>query len=239
MSMPMIVLSPQAMPMEEPFRSHYHLTNAFNLSAVVRAGGIPVLPPYLGEAAARELMERADGLMLTGGADLSPALYGEAPLPQCGAIQPERDASDLLLLRTALALRRPVLCICRGCQLANVFFGGTLYQDLPAQYPGALAHSDYPGYACPSAHAVDLLPDTPLAALLAESRIGVNSLHHQAIRTLAGVLRPMARSEDGVTEAWYHPGLPFCWGLQWHPEMLDGDPRSDAIFRAFLDACRR
>ena len=238
MKMPLIVLSPQEMPMEAPFQNRYHFTNAFNTSAILKAGGIPVLPPELDDAAAEALLARADGLLLTGGEDLSPSLYGEDPIPGCGVCNPRRDASDLCLLRAARKLQKPVLCICRGFQLANVFCGGTLFQDLPTQKPGALAHSDDLHYAEPTAHTVELLPDTPLQRLLGLHSLPVNSLHHQAIRTLAPVLHPMARSSDGIVESWYHPGVPFFWGVQWHPEMLSGDSRSDALFRAFLAACR-
>ena len=129
---PLIILSPQDMPMEAPFRQYYHFTNAFNPTAILKAGGIPLLPPYLDDAAAVQLLSNADGLMLTGGEDIAPFLYGETPIPQCGPCNPRRDASDLSLLRAARQLQKPVLCICRGCQLANAFHGGTLYQDLPS-----------------------------------------------------------------------------------------------------------
>lgn len=238
MNSPLIVLSPQELPMEAPFRQHYYKTNAFNTDAVRRAGGIPILPSYADPETAEALLSRADGLLLTGGEDISPARYGEAPLPQCGTCCPRRDESDFNLLRAAIKLQKPVLCICRGCQLANVFFGGTLYQDLPVQKPDALSHSCYERYDRPDAHAVTLLPGTPLQTLLGEDRIGVNSLHHQAIRTLAPELCPMAVADDGLVESWCHRGRLWLWGVQWHPEMMPEDPRSLAVFREFLRHCR-
>ena len=239
MKKPVIVLSPQAMPMEQPFRQHYHYTNNFNMSAIRRAGGLPVLPPFLEQDEAFALLERADGLFLTGGDDLSPALYGEEALPACGTVDERRDASDYHLLAAALALHKPVLCLCRGCQIANVYLGGTLYQDIPTQYQTALHHSAYDSYSQETAHTVTLVPGSPLHTLLGQDTIPVNSLHHQGIRTLADRLRPMAAAPDGITEGWYLPGEDqWLWGLQWHPEMLEASPRADAIFTAFLAACQ-
>ena len=239
MKKPVIVLSPQAMPMEQPFRQHYHYTNNFNMSAIRRAGGLPVLPPFLDEAEALALMETADGLFLTGGDDLSPALYGQATLPACGTVDERRDASDYHLLAAALALHKPVLCLCRGCQIANVYFGGSLYQDIPTQYQTTLHHSAYDTYAQERAHTVTLVPGSPLHALLGETAIPVNSLHHQGIRTLADGLAPMAWAPDGILEGFcLTQPKQWLWGLQWHPEMLEASPRADAIFGAFLAACR-
>lgn len=239
MCSPMIVLSPQAKAMEEPFQRFYHYSNSFNTDAVRKAGGIPVIPSFLEPEEARALLERADGLVLTGGEDIDPALYGQEKLAACGELNPERDRSDCCLLETALALDKPVLCICRGCQVGNVWFGGSLWQDLPSQCGGALKHSVYAEHTRETAHPVEVLPDTPLAALLGSGELWVNSLHHQAIRELAPGLAPMAVSPDGLIEAWYRPGTPWLWGIQWHPEMLENSIRGEKIFTAFLEACGR
>ena len=143
MKTPLIVLTPQNMPMEEPFDKPYNYTNGYNTSAVLRYGGMPVIPTYLNEEQALELMKKADGLMMTGGADIDPALYGEEKMQQSGTIEFARDKSDIALLKAALALKKPVLCICRGCQLANVYFGGSMYQDIPTQAPSQLKHAYY------------------------------------------------------------------------------------------------
>ena len=239
MSNPIIVLTSQTMPMEEPFRQRYVFTNSFNMDAIRRAGGIPVLPGTLDPEDAEELLSQAGGLLLTGGKDISPALYGEETLPVCGKLDPMRDESDRLLFETARRLHKPILCICRGFQMANVLLGGSLWQDIPTQYPTELRHANYPEYTEETAHRVQILPDTPLHALLGADSIPVNSLHHQAVHTLAPVLAPMAAAPDGIVEAWYlKDSADWLWGIQWHPEMLQNSPRGDAILSAFLDACR-
>ena len=237
MKRPVIVLTPQAKAMEAPFQRLYHYTNSFNTDAVRRAGGLPVLSGFLEPEEAGELMERAQGLLLSGGEDIDPALYGQEKLAACGAVSPERDRSDLCLLEAALAQQKPVLCICRGCQAANVYFGGSLWQDIPSQLGPGLQHSCYPEHARETAHPVEVLPDTPLARLVGAGELWVNSLHHQAVRDLAPGLEPMAVSPDGLVEAWYRPGTPWLWGIQWHPEMLEDSPNGTAILRQFLQAC--
>ena len=238
MNTPLIVLSSLAMPMAAPFRQDYYKTNAFNTDSVRQAGGIPIMSSYADPESAEILLSRADGLLLTGGEDVSPERYGEEPLPECGKCNPRRDESDYNLLRAALKLHKPVLCICRGFQLANVFFGGNLYQDLPSQKPGSLTHARYEIYDLPEAHEVTLLPETPLHTLLGEDRIGVNSLHHQGVRTLSPELIPMAMADDGLIESWRHRGDLWIWGTQWHPEMMPDNPHGNAILQEFIRQCR-
>ena len=239
MKKPMIVITPQKMTMEAPYEGVYHYSNSYYGEAVLAAGGLPLIPPFLSDDTALTLMEAADGLVLSGGADIAPSLYGEASIPQCGKTPPERDQSDLALLKAALRLRRPVLCICRGSQLANAFLGGTLYQDLETQFGGSVAHGRGEDYR-KAVHTVAVVPDTPLAKLTGAPEIGVNSLHHQAVKKLAPGLAPMAFAPDGLIESWYGTD-PEQWlrGYQWHPEMLEDLPRRQAIFSEFLEACRK
>lgn len=237
MKKPLIVLTPQRMPMEAPFNGNYHYTNSYNMTAIVKAGGLPLLPPYLDEAAARDLMEQADGLFLTGGADIDPAIYGQEKVPSCGVLQPERDASDCALLKAALALKKPILCICRGSQLVNAWLGGTLYQDLPTQFESTVSHGVLERYDT-AAHGVRLVEGTPLHRLLEKDSLEVNSLHHQAIRQLAPGLKAMAYAPDGLVESWYlESDTQWIRGYQWHPEMEQPNPDSDAILKEFLDVC--
>ena len=237
MKKPIIILSPQEMPMEAPFQGQYHYTNSFNTAAIRRAGGLPVLPPFLTREEADSLMARADGLFLTGGADIDPAIYGQEKREACGVLQPERDASDLALLRAALELKKPILCICRGFQLGNAFLGGTLYQDLPTEFESTVQHRAADRYA-QTVHAVRLEENAPLARLLGKDKLEVNSLHHQAVRTLAPQLKAMAHAPDGLVESWYLDSqTQWMRGYQWHPEMEAPNPDSDAIFRDFLAAC--
>lgn len=208
------------------------------LRGVEEAGGIPViLPPRADRAALSGLLDRLDGLLFTGGQDVDPALYGQEPSERCGSLCPERDRLESALLPLALERDLPVLGICRGLQLFNAVLGGTLWQDLPTERPGEIAHRMEPPYDRVG-HWVTLTSDTPLARLLGTERLGVNSHHHQAIRALAPVLREMARSEDGLVEAVYAPDKRFFWALQWHPEMsLEVSPASPRIFSAFVAAC--
>ena len=145
---------------------------------------------------------------------------------------------ESILLRLAMAENKPVLGICRGLQFMNAALGGSLWQDLPSQHPSDISHHGAPPYDRP-VHAVTVLPDTPLSAVLGESSLPVNSYHHQAVRELAPCLRPMALSPDGLVEAAWHPEMHFLWGVQWHPEFsFRTDAASRSLFRAFVDACR-
>jgi putative glutamine amidotransferase len=181
-------------------------------------------------------LETCDGFLLTGGQDVSPALYGEEAVPQCGEICPARDVMDEYILREAVERDKPVLGICRGHQLMNAVYGGTLYQDLPTQNPSEVMHCMTAPYDR-GAHMVSVCEQSPLMDLLGKSECSVNSYHHQAIKTLAPVLSPMAVSPDGLIEAIYMPGKRFVWGVQWHPEFsYRNSPESVAIIQAFLRA---
>jgi putative glutamine amidotransferase len=137
---------------------------------------------------------------------------------------------------------RPVLAICRGLQALNVALGGTLYQDLRAEVPGALRHEpdapwDAEGRLAPSAHDVAVEPGTLLAGTTGRTRLAVNSYHHQAVREPGAGVRVAARAPDGVVEAIELPARRFVLGVQWHLELLDGDPVAEAILGRFLEAC--
>ena len=209
------------------------------MEGIAGAGGLSFMLPLSGdETDLSRLLSLCGGLLLTGGHDVSPALYGQSPLPVCGACSPERDRMESILLRLAMAENKPVLGICRGLQFMNAALGGTLWQDLPSQHPSGISHHGTPPYDRP-VHAVTVLPDTPLSAVLGESSLPVNSYHHQAVRELAPCLRPMALSPDGLVEAAWHPEMHFLWGVQWHPEFsFRTDAASRSLFRAFVDACR-
>lgn len=203
-------------PLVDEARESYWMLPGY-MQGVEQAGGVPVVLPLTDDAAAlRQLADTCDGFLLTGGQDVSPALYGAAPTPQCGQTCPARDAMEARLLDLALAADKPVLGICRGIQFLNVHLGGTLYQDLPAEHPTAANHHQTPPYDAPA----------------------VNSLHHQAIKTLAPGLAAMAVSEDGLTEAVFLPDKRFVWAVQWHPEFsfrVNEDSRK--IFKAFIESC--
>lgn len=207
------------------------------LEGVKEAGAIPVILPLTAEGTdIAQLMALCDGFLFTGGQDVDPQLYGEAMKPFCGELCPARDAMEQELLRRALEQDKPVLGIYRGLQFLNAALGGTLYQDLPTEHPSEIGHSMKLPYD-QAAHMVHILPDTPLAALLQKQELGVNSCHHQAVKTLAPGLVEMARSTDDLIEAVYLPGKTFVWGVQWHPEMsLRADEASRKIFETFVGA---
>lgn len=207
---------------------------------VRRAGGLPLmLPLEMTEAEIDRVLPLCGGVLLTGGQDVDPALYGEAASPLCGEISAQRDTLEAAVLSAALKADLPVLGICRGLQFMNVRMGGTLYQDLPTQRPESpVLHRMTPPYDR-AVHRVFLQGDTPLGRLLGAAELGVNSLHHQAVRTLAPALRAMALSEDGLVEAVYRPDKRFFWAVQWHPELsYSTDADSRAIFRAFIEAAQ-
>lgn len=209
------------------------------MDGIAAAGGLPIMLPLQSEAAdLDQMLAMCDGILLTGGHDVSPELYGHEPLPVCGATSPRRDRMETGLLRRAMDADRPVLGICRGLQFINAALGGTLWQDLPSQRPSGIVHRQRPPYDVP-AHDVDVLPDTPLSALLRAEALRVNSCHHQGIRKIAPPLKPMALAPDGLVEAVWHPGRRFMWGVQWHPEFSwSSDPSALAILGAFVEACR-
>lgn len=208
------------------------------VDAVLRAGAAPVLLPAIGDQAALQtLIRRIDGLVLTGGADVSPDRYGEEKLPLCGATSPQRDETEFALCRLALEMDLPILAICRGQQVLNCALGGTLYQDIAAQYGDALKH---PCYDTPrdQVHEVRVEPTSRLHAITGMDALRVNSRHHQAVKTLGEGLIVSARATDGLIEGVEMPGRRFVVGVQWHPETLsDYLPEAQALFNAFVEAC--
>ncbi|MBR5209018.1 MAG: gamma-glutamyl-gamma-aminobutyrate hydrolase family protein, partial [Paludibacteraceae bacterium] len=184
----------------------------------------------------KQLVSMCDGILFTGGHDVSPSVYGEQKRDVCGEPCVARDTMEGILLDICIRTQKPALGICRGIQFFNAYLGGTLYQDLPTDFPSTVEHhmsAPYDKYI----HTVSLIKDTPLYDLLRVDTLPVNSYHHQAIANLSPKLKPMAIAEDGIVEAVYLPEHPFLWAVQWHPEFLYGcDEPSKKIFREFLDA---
>ena len=235
MKKPLIGLTPLYDTEQEKFwmRPNY-------MEAVEAAGGIPlVLPLPERDDDIAALARLCDGFLFTGGPDVHPSLYGEETLRFCGAVNPRRDTLEAGLLREVMRLDKPVLGICRGIQLINVALGGSLYQDIPAQMQGLpVAHNQQPPFAMP-VHSVAVEPGTPLAAITGETRLMVNSMHHQAIREIAPALRCAARSADGLAESVFLPGKPFFLAVQWHPEYLwRAYQVHQKIFQEFVDAAK-
>lgn len=208
--------------------------------AVHSSGGIPVaLPPVIADELVPELLERLDGLLLSGGDDVDPVHYGEEILPENGQLEPERDRVELALAREALRRGVPILGICRGMQVLNVAAGGSLYQDIPSQTSTRLQHRQRAPrwYAT---HGITIRPASVLAAAFGVTATRVNSFHHQAVRRVAPGFAVTAQAPDGIIEGIEAEGHPFAVGVQWHPECLfERDPLQAALFRAFIAAAER
>ena len=215
----------------EAYVSYVYYTRKVEL-----AGGVPIIIPYFyDKASVRLLAEKLDGVLFTGGEDIDPKYYGEAPAGSNAAV-PERDAQELELFGAFYALRRPILCICRGVQLMNVFFHGSLIQDIASEGPGYLEHSQSSEGGFATVHGVSVERGTRLASLVGES-VRVNSMHHQAVRRAGEGLIVAARAEDGIAEGLECPDYPFMLGVQWHPERLNQEPHLN-IFTAFVESAR-
>lgn len=208
--------------------------------AVEHAGGAPVLvAPLERDTDAARIMDAVDALLLTGGEDVDPARYGAARHPSVTSVSAERDATELALLRAAHERHKPVLAICRGIQLLNVAFGGSLVQDIPSQRPGALAHDRPEEEGAVRAHEVSVVPGSILAGALGATSLQVNSFHHQSADRIAEPLKLTASAPDGIVEGLEWRGDDW-WAVavQWHPEELDG--RWEAgLFRAFVERAAR
>jgi putative glutamine amidotransferase len=202
---------------------------------------IPIIvPPFANPELAARILDSVSGLVLTGGEDVDPSLYGATAHPELGPVNCSRDLTELALLAAARERRLPTLAICRGVQVVNVGLGGSLVQDLPSQHDGAEDH-DLDDERDSRVHSVRVDPSSHLATIIGTQSIGVNSIHHQAVDRLGQTMRVSARAEDGVIEG-VESDDPDWWmvGVQWHPEELTTTPEpwDRRLFAAFADACR-
>jgi len=209
-----------------------------NLAAITQNGGTPLILPYTEDpATAGRYLSLVSGLYFTGGCDIQPALFGETAIPTLGALCPSRDDFEILLYQKAAGLDMPVLGICRGVQIMNVAAGGSLYQDLGAQLPGAMAHSRKGVSRALPSHSIRVDPDSLLYALVRSETLAVNSFHHEAIKTTAPGYRATAWAPDGVIEGIESTDRTFRIGVQWHPEdMLQSAPVFAELYKAFIAA---
>jgi putative glutamine amidotransferase len=212
------------------------------LACLKQAGADELVLEY-GHHDPADVLARVDGVVLLGGADVDPQLYGEPPHASFDPADAGRDGYEIALARAAVARDIPLLAICRGLQVLNVALGGTLVQDIPTQVRGAVEHAlRTPKDAI--AHTIVIAPDTRLRALLAPllSSAGtceVNSRHHQAVKDLGDGLILSAAAPDAIVEAAEHPDLRFCIGVQWHPENFSDTRRFQGLFNAFVGAASR
>lgn len=204
------------------------------VDAVRRAGGLPILLTP-GEPDIDRLLDLVQGLILAGGGDLDPDLYGAGRHETVYMVCSERDRFEIDLLMAALRRpQMPILCICRGTQVLNVALGGTLHVHLPDAFGEAVAHRLPP--RLPTRHGVHVEAGSRLAIMLATAEVDVCSWHHQAIDAIGAALRPVARADDGVIEAVEHETHPWCFGVQWHPEKQAGELPHERLFAAFVAA---
>ena len=217
-------------PEGEPPRREMALGVVYG-EAVAKAGGLPVILAPVGPEAIDAILDRLDGLCLSGGPDLHPSTYGAEPAPELGPTEPDADAFELQLARRATARGIPVLGVCRGMQVLNVAAGGTLRQHLPDH------RQDVPGDR--TTHSVRIARTSRLRALTGRATVEVNSFHHQAPDRVGQGLRISARSTDGVVEGLEDPRAHFHVGVQWHAECLTDRPEQLALFEGLVQAAAR
>jgi len=209
-------------------------------NAVLKAGGIPMVLPYtVDDKVIAEISLKLDGLLLSGGGDIDPTLFEEEPHPGLGEIVPERDEMEIALIGHFMAQKKPILGICRGCQILNVALGGDMIQDLGAQKPDSLQHSQ----RAPRSHAshmIQIREGSLLHSIYGQTEMKVNSYHHQAVRHAAPSLVATAYAGDGVVEGIESSQGGFVVGVQWHPEcMVSKHPEQLLLFQAFVQACAK
>jgi putative glutamine amidotransferase len=210
-------------------------------ASIERAGGVPMIIPCTGnEKIIREYVQRLDGLLFSGGEDIHPKYYGQAIKRGMGRCVPVRDAFEMRLLEIALEYDKPILGICRGLQLINIAYGGTVFQDLNQMDFTSIEHScvDLPKYT--PCHDVEIYVNTHLYNMVQTPHLPVNTKHHQSIDGLGEGLIISAKAIDGVIEGIEDPNKRFLVGVQWHPEMMsEKDDIQGMIFDGFVKQCRR
>ena len=208
-----------------------------NILAIAAAGGLPlVLPNVIDQDIIYHYAEVLDGLLLTGGGDIDPAYFEEEPHPNLGRICPERDFFEFELIQEMLLRNKPILGICRGCQILNVAIGGDMFQDIYAQQDSPLLQHNQqaPYHHC--SHFVEVKEESLLYSIVKSNQFKVNSFHHQAVRRVGEGFAVCATASDGVIESFESTEHRFVIGVQWHPEHLK-DEYSARLFRAFVESC--
>lgn len=245
---PLVAISPNALPPEN--RRFYKMKaleyGETSLAYAVRlGGGVPVMAFRAGARTAEELadgalqvIQRCQGLVLSGGQDISPEMYGERLQNEAWRGDVDRDRWELALYRAAIDLGRPVLGVCRGAQLINVAEGGSLYQDLATMRENASEHRCQERYDTLS-HDVSIEPDTELHAIFGDEAHHVNSVHHQGLKDVAMALRVVGTAHDGVIEAFERMGPLWVVGVQWHPEWMLERESQRRLFLRFVEEARQ
>lgn len=213
--------------------------NKDNNEAIVQAGGLPIIIPFLEDESVQQIVSKLDGLLLTGGGDIDPFLFGEEPHRNLGSIQPQRDQVEVTLIQYMLAAGKPILGICRGCQILNIAAGGNMYQDIYTQLHADLLQHSQIAPRDHVSHYVHIKNHTLLYRIVNDEKIKVNSYHHQAVKDLAPGFVVSGTSTDGVIESFESSKHRFVIGVQWHPENLIYSHQSaQRLFQAFIEACK-
>jgi len=221
---------------------NHYMISTDSANVILRAGGIPLMLPNLEDIYdVDEIAASIDGLFLTGGYDIDPTLFGEEPRPYLGVIVPTRDAFELMLIRKFLLLDKPILAVCRGCQILNIAVGGDMYQDIGSQIKQDILQHKQLAPKAHGSHFVDVRGGTLLQLVTGSNRFKVNSRHHQANRTVPSPFLVSGYASDGVIEAIESEEHAFVLGVQWHPEnmAINGDEPSMKIFKKFVLACKK
>lgn len=229
-------------PEEERCPSRYgsFYINRGYVEGIRKAGGVPLFLPYTDDPEEIELLlDRIDGLLLTGGKDMDPVHFHEDKHPTCERILPDRSSSELSLTRQAVERDAPILGICLGLQTLNVALGGSLYQDIPSMCPSGVRHRQTEQERHCVAHQVEVVPGSLLQRVFGgRTTLSVNSIHHQAAKTIGDGLVVSARAPDGIVEGLEHPGHAFCLSVQWHPEDLKAGESNQVLFDNLLEAAK-
>jgi len=218
---------------------HYSLPAEY-VESVRRAGGIPVLMPP-GEPRLHEWFETIDGLILAGGCDVEPSLYGGAGHETVRVVDPDRDQDEVALAHQSVETGLPTLAVCRGMQVLNVAFGGDLHAHIPAAFPSAMEHRQVVSETenKPLPHEIVLDPGSRLAGVMQSSRFQAPSMHHQAIDEVGDGLVVVGHAPDGVIEAIEMPEHPWLLAMQWHPELAAAEqPEHQRPFDALVQAAQ-
>lgn len=210
-----------------------------NVDSVLQAGGVPViLPNLLDSEHVERVANQIDGLLVTGGGDIDPTIFGEEPHPNLGSITPARDQFEIAIIKKMMEQDKPVLAICRGCQILNIAAGGDMYQDIYTQTDKQLLQHSQKAPRHHGSHFVDVKEGSLLHQMTGSNRFKVNSFHHQAVRQVAQGFQECGTASDGVIEALESVNHSFVIGVQWHPECMvkNGDVPSNDIFTKFIEA---
>lgn len=208
------------------------------IRAVAMNGGMPILiPSILSQEDLFELYSQVDGVLFSGGGDISVKYFNGEDHPMISLVDDDRDVTELSLLKQSVKDGKPLLAICRGLQVMNVALGGTLYTHIPDQFPNALHHDNEEFTEI--IHPVRVDETSRMAEIFGETLLNVNSLHHQGLKDVASSLRIVGHAPDGMIEAVELPDHPYAMGVQWHPEWLTDQPVMQRLFKSFVEASKK